>query len=333
MSSAGRSPLARHLIGCGLATMACGFSPGAALAAEIKAGDLIVANTTSPVAVRLEHISAASHTITQISRGGLLVNPCAVAVTSDGAVLVVDGRNGVLRVDAATGAQSVAYSAAAFGGAQPLAIEVEPAGSLLVTTWWRDGSHPAAVYRIAGTDPAVLTSGGYLKGPSGITRGGDGDLYVVDPLEPPGSYLDPARGSVVRIDPVSGAQKARYVSSSFRAPSEIAVAADGSIAVAQYGAMAAGYGGGIFRLDAVTGAVGTLVATNACSNLTSAGSGGPLYYSHMVTTQSRSTYYVRRHGESWAVAGVSGPMTVARANTGVTPVVPASWGSVKARYR
>jgi streptogramin lyase len=316
---------------CGFATMARGS--GGALAAEIKAGDLIVANTTSPIAVRIEHISAGSHAITQVSRGGLLVSPFDIAVTSDGAVLVVDGRNGIVRVDAATGAQSLAYSAAEFGGAQPQGIEIEPAGSLLVTTWWRDGSHPDAVYRISGSNPVVLTSGGYLKGPAGIARGADGDIYVVDPLEPPGSYLDPARGSVVRIDPVSGAQKTRYVSSSFRGPGQIAVASDGSLAIAQYGAMAAGYGGGIFRIDATTGTISTLVATNACSNLTSAGGGGPLYYSHTVTTQSRSTYYVRRNDGSLVVTGVSGPMAVAPANTNVTSIVPASWGSVKARYR
>jgi streptogramin lyase len=57
-----------------------------------------------------------------VSQGGQLADPFGIAVESNGAILVVDAGNGVIRIDRLTGRQTRLSSSGMF--ARPLAITV-----------------------------------------------------------------------------------------------------------------------------------------------------------------------------------------------------------------
>jgi streptogramin lyase len=69
-----------------------------------------------PVPVGGQHLAAA------VSHGGQLADPFGIAVESNGAILVVDAANGVIRIDRLTGRQTTLSSGGMFIG--PRAITV-----------------------------------------------------------------------------------------------------------------------------------------------------------------------------------------------------------------
>ena len=69
-----------------------------------------------PVPVGGQHLAAT------VSQGGELASPFGIAVEGNGAILVVDAINGVIRIDRSTGTQTTVSSGGMFAG--PLAITV-----------------------------------------------------------------------------------------------------------------------------------------------------------------------------------------------------------------
>ena len=69
-----------------------------------------------PVPVGGQHLAAT------VSQGGQLADPFGIAVESNGAILVVDAGNVVIRIDRLTGRQTTLSSGGMF--ARPLAIRV-----------------------------------------------------------------------------------------------------------------------------------------------------------------------------------------------------------------
>jgi DNA-binding beta-propeller fold protein YncE len=171
-----------------------------------------------------------------------------------GAIVVLDGyafsppppdlpepAGGVIRVDPATGAQTVVASGGFF--LYPTGVALEADGHVLVAN---SGISRGSVLRI---DPAtgaqtVLASGGFVVYPFGVAVEADGNILVADP----------SARAVIRVDPVTGAQSIVSAETYF-APTGIAVEANGQIVVADAGAP---NGGSLVRVDPVTGARTTL---------------------------------------------------------------------------
>ena len=142
-----------------------------------------------------------------LASGGLLKSPLGVTVTPDGTIYVADALGGVIRLEPGTAAQTPVASNRYFN--RPHAIAVSGA-SIYVA----DVASPTASVgkgRIIHVDSAtgrlrVLTEGQYLAGPTALAVEGSGALAVGDPNAPisvPGGLPE---GSVVRVDPLSGAQ-------------------------------------------------------------------------------------------------------------------------------
>src|SRR5207248_500100 len=154
-----------------------------------------------------------------VSQGGSFVNPTGLALAENGDILVTDesafgGNGGVIRVDAASGAQTPVASGGSFG--HPWSIAVGADGTAFVADFFAFAtgavlwsarilalvtSSPAyaggTVY--AGSDEGgyhqttIFSGGGF---PNGIVLGPDGDILVANG----------GRDNVVRIDPATGAQ-------------------------------------------------------------------------------------------------------------------------------
>lgn len=158
-----------------------------------------------------------------------------------GDILIADGQaNAIIRVDPATGAQTVISSGGSLLG--PIGLALDAAGNILVVNYARD------VIRV---DPVtgvqtVVSSGGFFVIPYDIAIDAAGQILVVDTDAFGGS------GGIIRVDPVTGAQTAVSSGGNFQGPAGITLDAAGQIFVAD--ADAFGGSGGIIRVDPVTGA-------------------------------------------------------------------------------
>lgn len=254
----------RILIGPLLAVL---LLPGAASAAPGDPYVVYTANSFASGAVVLR-TEPASGSLVEISRNGpqgtLFQRPYDLAVESGGSLIVADlgtpctfedeetpcpadGR--LIRVDPLTGNQSLVASGDQL--VDPAGVAVGPAGQL----WVADNLDPDGSGRIIRVDPSTggqttVAEDGLLDLPFGIALERDGNLVVTNRMEPGRipSVCTPA-GTVVRVDPETGAQDEVANADHIAWPLGLAVAADGGLVVANE---CAG-GAGLVRVDPLAG--------------------------------------------------------------------------------
>jgi hypothetical protein len=112
----GQSRLCRVGQGGGASVLANNKPPGAvytAVAAE-PSGTVIVASDPNGGTQELWRFDSLSGAMTPVAKGGKLVYTLGVTIDADREILVADRRNGVVRVNAATGAQSIVSTGGSF---------------------------------------------------------------------------------------------------------------------------------------------------------------------------------------------------------------------------
>jgi sugar lactone lactonase YvrE len=177
---------------------------GPAPAQVLNAGDLLVVdnlvftNFTAGV-TRITPAGVGSPLSTFLSPGGALNAPSAVVAAPGGGVYVTDVNSGlVIRIDPATGTQSVLPTGTALG--QPSALAAVPDGTLLVAdmvgyqgapTIWRLNPATTQLARVS----SYIDNGPLITIPTGVARAADGTIYVSD-----------SDHGVIRVNPLTGAQ-------------------------------------------------------------------------------------------------------------------------------
>lgn len=176
------------------------------------------------------------------------VTPGDIFVTSEG--LVGEG-TGVFRIDPVTGELSPAFFAEL---RRPIGVAVERGGTVLATDSSGGPENPRALIRI---DPAararqVLTSGGFLNLPQGVTAAPNGDIYVAEfGLPRDQEEVPDLLAAVVRVDPATGEQTVVTAGGQLTNPTGIAFAPDGRLFVTDSGPLAGE--GALFEIDLATG--------------------------------------------------------------------------------
>lgn len=303
--------------------------PGAAARAEtLHPGDVVV------VAEPYNHIvllDPATFSGTVISLGPILVHPQAIAVDHTGRILVADQDAGIVQVDPASGSQAVLIDAGRLGGS-PGGICDALDGSLFVSV---QGASPGVV-RVSADGAAVslLTSGGRLQTPRGITLGPEGALYVAEAAFPAdnGGYLYAGHGSIVRIDVRSGGQTLVAADSLLIGPFDIAFSGTDEIWTAQAG-FRQGRSGCIVRTRISTGFSDYPLSINECrSRGVDVGDDGTIYVSDCrpIHTDCGSPF-VKRLPDGPVIEFLSGLLAVVP--QGLTPTQRSTWGALKTIYR
>ncbi|MFE5658483.1 hypothetical protein ACFQ9H_20100 [Streptomyces sp. NPDC056517] len=226
------------------------------IALEADGSVLISKDRFFPGTGVLLRLPAGTGTQTEVTSGGKFATPGAVAVEADGRILIADAWSGgfgaVLRVDPATGEQTVLSAGDGEGDSppRPVMLCTAPDGAILVTEQNRLGgedlsSRVVRVHPVTGARTTV-TSGGELRSPIGVAVDGDGGILVAD-----ANAFAGFGGGVLRVDPVSGTQTTVSSGGGFVGPYAIAVEADGSLLVTDNDALNGV--GTLFRVNPTTG--------------------------------------------------------------------------------
>jgi hypothetical protein len=226
-----------------LLAAALAFPAPPARAATLTAGDLVILD-----AYQWDHSNSILRVdpntgtpIETISSAGLLTDPSGILVTPLGEILVADRNAGIIKIDPATGVQTVFVAPAALGGAGPWGIAREASGNFVVVCGDANG-----IWRVSptGTVLGAFSAHSRIFGASAITVGPTGTLWVADD-----------GGQVVSVDPTSGMQTVLNVTGvSFWGPDAIAIGKTGSpVYVNMRGGFSYHLGGGAWSIDPVSG--------------------------------------------------------------------------------
>jgi hypothetical protein len=245
-------------------------------------GDLLVADADAfgdgGGLIRVDRHTGVRSTLSAnpTSGGPLFEDPTGLAFEPDGDALVVDsnafgGSGGVIRVNGRTGVRTaVSSNSAPAGGPSfvfPQGIALAAGGAIVVADSDAFGGggglirvDPQTGARTKLSENASPAGGPDFVDPGGVVFAPDGAILVAD-----GDAFG-GGGGVIRVDPNTGARSA--VSSNpgqsgpaFFNPYWLALAADGSILVADQDSFA-DFGGGVIRVDAQTG-TRTALSSNA----------------------------------------------------------------------
>jgi sugar lactone lactonase YvrE len=284
---------ARRAAMIGFALLAV-VSPGQA-AAALTPGELIVADARADGGGALFEVDPSSGAETLLSSNQMAINasnqlfnyPFTLALDPDGDILVANtgnmggscsgGCGGVIEVDPSTGAETVLSSNAMAINAssqyfnQPVGIAVAPDGTIYVSDWGDcDGCG-----RIIKVDPttgketlissnsmAVNASSQYYAYLQGIAIDASGDILAADPM------AFGSGGGIIEVDPTTGKetelssnlQAVNASSQYFHNPSQLTVAADGDIYVADWCQTTSC--GGVVEVDPTSGHE-TLLSSNS----------------------------------------------------------------------
>ena len=182
---------------------------------------------------------------TPVSAGGFLVQPFGIAIEASGNILVADasafgglcpgGCGGVVRVNPATGAQSIVSTGGFF--VDPFGIAIEADGKILVS----DAS--GLLIRVHPSTGAqqIVSAAGFFASPTALAVEASGTILVDDQLS-----------GIIRVDPVTGTQTPLSPGGLFCGSLGLALEAGGDILVVD--PLAFGGPGGVIRVNPVTGA-------------------------------------------------------------------------------
>jgi sugar lactone lactonase YvrE len=312
-----------------VALIALLLAPFGASAAALHTGDLVVVMNKA-----VTKYDPATLEGVQITSGQYLQQPRDVAVDTRPRILVADFTAGIIEIDPATGSQTVLVSASQLGGDYASRICVGPDGRVYFSA---TGSSPCVMSVAPGEEASVLvSSGGLLHSPHGLTFGQDGMLYVCEagtPVNSSCSYHNPSpHGSIVRVEPGSGTQTRIATSCDFFDPFDIAAAGPDELWTTQGGEVA-GRCGCILSTRISSGVTSEAVPGDYCrSQAVAAAPDGSIWFSDCRTIGPDCWYLYTEQWPSGAkMAGVAGPMAVVPDLP--VPVKQTTWGKVKTNYR
>jgi streptogramin lyase len=188
----------------GLLLLVVALVPGVAHAVELAPGDVVLFSTGWTCGIfRLDPVTLAPTQISDfLGFGGQAHH---MTVDRRGRLFVTDEVRGIVEVLPATGARSVLVPVETLGG-PPRGIGKEASGDLLVTLQ----TTPPRLVRIDAHTGAltVVAEGGLLIAPTGVDVAPNGAILVADQ----NARVNPLTnlqsvGGLVRVDPVTGAQK------------------------------------------------------------------------------------------------------------------------------
>ena len=238
--------------------------------------------------IRVDPAKGARRTVSENTSppgGPSFVDPRDVVLAPNGDMLVteqegfVGAGGGVIRVNPVTGARTtVSENANPSGGpsfVDPFGIALSANGDILVADQnaFGGGGGVIRVDPVTGVRTTVsdnTSAGTAFVAPWGIIELANGDILVADAASPDSG------GGVIRVNPTTGARTILSANGSpmgvptFSDPIQLALAANGDVLVTDSDAF--GGGGGVIRVDPVTG-VRTTVSENA------APTGGPNFVS------------------------------------------------------
>jgi streptogramin lyase len=176
------------------------------------------------------------------------VRPRDAAIEASGTLVVADeeagpGQQGeVIRVDPATGTQTVVSSGGNF--ADPSGIAVAANGDLYVADISALGA--GAIFKVNPVSGAQTTvsSNNNLATPSGIVLAANGDIYIADQDALGGS------GAIILVNPTNGNQTIVSHGNGFADPTWLTFVPDGSLLVTDENYAT---GRGVIRVDPTTG--------------------------------------------------------------------------------
>ena len=223
-------------------------------AVTVRTGDVVVVDADDD---EILHLDPATGTFTPVASGGELSLPAGIDVDGRGRIIVTDLATGVIRIDPATGAQTVLLDADPGGPVLygPLDVVVAP-GCLYVVSDAFEG-----VIEVNSTDASVspIASGTHLISPTGIALDDLGQLLVVTE-ESAEDLTDDCfteeAPALVRVNPQTGDQEIVSCSGDIIQPTGIAFEAGGTALVSDLVS-------GLVRIDLDTGAQTRLDAGNS----------------------------------------------------------------------
>jgi Ca2+-binding RTX toxin-like protein len=242
------------------------FGPTAAAAAQVAAGDVVVADPNAfggnGGLIDLNPATGAQRTLSDdaISSQDLFRDPSGVAFDPiSGSLIVADpsafgGTGGLIKVDPETGQQSALSSNATSSQklfADPVGVARSPSGTLYVTdpNAFGGGGGVIAVDPASGQQSVIsnnaISPTPLFSDPHGIALESGGSILVADPDSPVPSAGP--EGAIIAVDPTTGAQKlitgnASSQSDLFGDPLGVAVETPGTLLVANTTAAASSTG-------------------------------------------------------------------------------------------
>ena len=294
----------------------------------LKPGDFVMlsgSSTAGPYSVVV--IDGTSTAVTELTSGGYLSGGATdIATTRSGEVLVTALPWGVVKVDPATGAQTILASLDVLGTGAPSGITVGPDGAIYVSMQ----SDPSRVVQLSsdGAFIRVVTSGGFLPLPAGLVVGADGALYVCATI----AHGAGGGGGIVRVDLVTGGQSPVASNALLLGPIHIALAPDGWLWTVQYGAFNQRLNGCVVRTRTSDGDSERMPFGSCTSQGIAIRSDGAMVVGDCYRIHgdcgSLVTY---AYPSGISIPGVGGAVTVVPDLT--TASARGSWGRLKTTYR
>ena len=213
-----------------------------------SAGSLLVVDYKTGI-IRINPVTGAQSIV---SSGGDFWSPIDLALDASGNIIVADadafgGTGAIFRVDPVTGVQTTLSKGGNFQ--QPCSVALDANGRIYVLDPIGSplGEAIIRINPLLGGLQTIITSGGYLAWGGDMVFDASGQILVANP----GGVDDQGNpnGSVVRVDPATGAQTIVSQGGTIVEPVRIALDANGNILVGDQGVWTA-----VIRVDPVTGA-------------------------------------------------------------------------------
>lgn len=218
---------------------------------NVEDGDLLISDGAAKQIVLVDSTGAQG----VVTEGGLLTDPRGIAFDPHGTILVMDGGNGLIRIDPISGAQTVVCSITNFS-TQPLGawgIALEPSGSVLVA----DGVNGLVRVNTATGSTTIVSASNHLSLLISVAVAADGRAVVGNAAGLLGQL-----SSLVSVDLTTGAQTLIASGQNLFLPTGIAVEPAGDLLVTE---APSAFGNGVdlvLRINPTNGAQSILTSSN-----------------------------------------------------------------------